>query len=190
MKVSFGSPLKPYNHKFAQVGKDVIKSNKNKYIKFSKPGIKIGIIGGLAYLASLLCGKESKPYCEIDTKYVPQVIIDGVNAIYSKPSNLLADTTYHLFGYDTIQVSTKDMNNLNKFSEKMDRVAKIKSPKIAVGTETFKTPYGFYFKTVYKDKFINQKTLLSSNKIYTKDSTDYYVPVKFFGQYNSNLKKK
>ena len=46
------------------------------------------------------------------------------------------------------------------------------------------------FKTVYKDKFINQKTLLSSNKIYTKDSTDYYVPVKFFGQYNSNLKKK
>ena len=115
-------------------------------------------------------------------------VIDSFNKENSK---ITKDTTYKMFGVDTLLINTVKLSKLTKYlnnkaaSSVQDTTAGsyVTMVPMYIGKSIKLMPQ---VETIYKKLYINAKAVADTNIFSTKNG-DLYLPVKYYGQKNPEL---
>lgn len=124
-------------------------------------------------------------------------IITKVDSISETSKKVLKDTAYKCFRYDTLKLSDDFKQNPNSLVSDMEKSAKINIPKTKVGTKLenkifFSDDKMKIYPTlepVYKDNFIDTKSVIRSSKMFSDNAKNLYVPVEIYGHKNPEISK-
>ena len=151
--------------------------------------IGAGIVGGILSAGGSSCKKV--PFQPISKSAVSKEIINKVDSLSAAAKKI--DKTYQIFGYDTLEINSNLTKKTDKYINYLNKQAQKHTPKVKTGTHTEiqmipKTGGGFeqipVVKPTMEQKYINQKTVISSSEFYTRDGKDLYIPVEYYGQPN------
>lgn len=156
--------------------------------------IKAGVLSAVLSTGAVSCQKA--PLREMPAKYVSETVAKRLDSIASETQKVLADTNYKIFGHDTLELTKEFFKNPSKFIKKMNGKASLKTPSTCVGSYTTTVPISTGKSTIistqvhylYEDDFLKPKTIISSPKIFTRDSVDMYVPIEYWGKPNPKVK--
>ena len=121
------------------------------------------------------------------------MISEFVDSFSREGQKVLKDTSYHFYGKDTLQLDTKDLSsNSDKFLKNADSAI----PDSVTGQRVSNIVYysGKSMRiiptvtNIMENKFVNPKTVVD-NKVFANKNGELFVPVKFYGQKNPELKK-
>ena len=158
---------------------------------------KLAIFSSLLTASTVSCVK--KPLKEIQTTYLPEKAMIKLDSISKESQKVLQDTSYHFYGYDTLELNINELKTEpEKIVKKLDKKAKQNTPRSVVRTYTVMEPMFFNnkmklypkIKHDYEPNFIKQKAIIKDIKLFTKDSTDFYVPVEYYGIPNQKVLNK
>ena len=159
--------------------------------------MKLNNIYKLAIFSSLLTASTAscvkKPLKEIQTTYLPEKAMIKLDSISKESQKVLLDTSYHFYGYDTLELNINELKTEPKtIVEKLDRKAKQNTPSTVMKPMFFNNKMKLYpkIKHDYEPNFINQKVIIKDIKLFTRDSTDFYVPVEYYGIPNQKVLNK
>lgn len=156
--------------------------------------LKAGILGGLISASTVSCKKS--PVQKFVKTEAPFDLSRRLDFIKSETSRVMRDKRYEFFAYDTIKVSD-DIKYLRSYLSILNKQAQRYSPKIKTGQhlETQMVPKsggGFDIVPVvrneYTPRYIEAKTVIKSNEIFSKGDDEFYVPVEYYGIPNPKLK--
>ena len=158
--------------------------------------LKVGILG--SFLSCGLQACQKAPFKEVPKEKVENVIVNRVDSFISESKKVLQNDKYQIFEKDTIELTKDFFNNPKEFFKYLDEKAKTEVPRVVIRTYTVMVPSVVHKWRVvepqtrheYAKKFIEPKSVILSDKIYTRDSIDRYVPVEFWGISNPELKDK
>lgn len=157
--------------------------------------IKTGILSGILSVSAVSCKKAPlKPINTVRKEYAAKL-----DSLITEGKKITNDTTYHFFGRDTLEIGDAFVKNTSKAVKDLDKTAKKHTPKFETGkslhTEMIpKSGGGFdmipVIKPDYVPQYVNQKTVVTSDKVFTSDGKDMYIPVEYYGQNNPKAVKK
>jgi len=158
--------------------------------------LKVGVLSSMLTLPATSC--QRLPLKELPAEQVSSVVINRVDSFISESNNLLKKNNYQTFMNDTIKITKDFFNNPAKFFKKLDKEAASNVPRTVVRTYTVMVPSVVHKWRVvepqtrheYEKNFIEPRTIMCSNKIFTRDSVDIYIPVKYVGIPNPKLQVK
>ena len=131
--------------------------------------LKTGIIGGLISLSTASCKKTSPRFYPI--KDAPKGMVNQINLIKWETGKVLRNSQYKCFGKDTLEITKDVFNGTHAYMKKMNDKAIKQTPL-----------------KILEPIYINQKTVVTSSDIFTKNGEDIYVPVEYYGIPNPKLK--
>lgn len=110
---------------------------------------------------------------------------------------ILNDKTYTRYGQDTLEIPKDFLQKQGNFLDNLNRKAKSNVPQEITGsytTTTFITVNKILVPTIqthyiYKDKYINCKSVINDGILANKNEKRLFVPVDYYGQANPALKK-
>lgn len=155
--------------------------------------LKYGILSGLFAVSA--CKKT--PYVLKPAAEVPARMENKINLLKMQTNYILKDKRYEYFGKDTLEITDDIYNGIRLYMRKMDQVAEKNTPKTKTGHHLEnqmipKTGGGFdiipIMKNDYSPNYINQKAVITSNDVFTRNGEDIYVPVEYCGIPNPELK--
>lgn len=158
--------------------------------------MRINTITKTMILSTLIAGASAcqrKPLVEMPEEFISRETKQTLDSIKEQSQNILNDTTYGVYGYDTLRIAQPI--SLNQLKENIDYIAKKNDKQVIVGKFTVMTPVRVGKTTTYHPRVhykyasehINQKAVIKSDKMFTTDSTDLYVPVEYYGQKNPEV---
>lgn len=151
--------------------------------------INTSILGSLIAASVFSCKKA--PYQEVQE--IPKRTSEKINLIKYKTGKTLKDSSYQLYGYDTVEINRDFYSNQPEFLNDLTKVAIKKTPKTEVGKHLEvqmipKRGGGFeqipVWKKDYKPNYKDQKIVVTSDKIFTTDGEDFYLPIEYYGREN------
>ena len=156
--------------------------------------IKTGIVSGMMAISA---GCQKTPYKPMMS--APKNVTQKVDSLIKESEKIAKDTSYIFFGKDTLELTEKFIKNTPKYLKNMLKRAEKNTPRVKTGqhlenTMFPKTGGGFdiipVMKNDYSPVYTNQKVVVKSDSLFTKDGKDMYLPVEYYGQKNNNLKIK
>jgi hypothetical protein len=151
--------------------------------------INTGMIGGLIAAGVFSCKKA--PYQEIQD--VPKYTSEKIDLIKYKTGKILKDSSYSFYGYDTVEINRDFYSNQHEFLKSLTKTAIEKTPKTQIGKHIKiqmipKRGGGFdqipTWEKDYKPNYKDQKVVVKSDKVYTTDGEDMYIPIEYYGRKN------
>lgn len=151
--------------------------------------INTGIIGSLIAASVFSCKKA--PYKELSN--IPKTTSEKVDLIKYRTGKILKDKSYKFYGYDTVEINRDFYSNQHEFLKSLTKTAIEKTPKTQIGKHIKiqmipKRSGGFdqipTWKKDYKPNYKDQKVVVTSDKIFTIDGEDMYLPVEYYGKEN------
>ena len=139
-----------------------------------------------------------KSFKPMPQEYIPCGIKESVDSFSKESQNILKDTSYKCYGYDTVKITPKDVRSISDFGKKLDSKAKEKDKSVITKSYTVMEPVFFnnkmhlypQVKHKYEKEHMEQKGIIKDVTFLTTDSTDIYIPVEYYGKDNPNVKKK
>ena len=152
--------------------------------------LNTGILGTM--LVCSVCSCEKKPYYEMSE--VPYDVKSKMDLIRHNTTDILRDTSYHTYGYDTVKINKDFYHDKQKYLESLTQKAIKQTPKTEIGKHIEiqmipKRGGGFdqipVLKKDYKPDFKDQRPVIQSNKVFTTDGKTLYIPVEYYGRLNN-----
>lgn len=154
------------------------------------------LIGGLTVLLSIF---PKAPFKELPQKFVKPIVKERLESVALQSQKILEDSKYKKFGKDTLAITIDLFSNPKKFLEKINNSAAANIPDTVVGKDwalSFlsgggkSTPFVILPQKVnkYENLFTNARAVIKSNKIFTKNGNDMFIPVEYYGIKNPNIK--
>ncbi len=139
---------------------------------------------------------KKAPYQEMSEKYIPQIVTERVDSIALESKKILKDSSYIKYANDTIELTKDFFNKPAKFVKRLNNSAESNIPQTSTGSYTTMIPVVSGKTTImvpqvhniYEDNFLNTKTVINSTKIFTRDNSNMFVPVEYYGIPNPKLK--
>lgn len=158
--------------------------------------LKVGILSSVLSCGLSACQKA--PLKEVPKEKLENVIVNRVDSFISESKKVLQNKEYQSYGKDTLKLTQEFFQNPKEFFKELDKKAKSEVPRVVVRTYTVMVPSVVHKWRVvepqtrheYARKFVEPCALILSDKIYTRDSIDRYVPVEYFGVQNKKLMDK
>ena len=158
--------------------------------------LKVGILG--SFLSCGLPACQKAPFKEVPKEKVENVIVNRVDSFISESKKVLQNDKYQIFEKDTIELTKDFFNNPKEFFKNLNKEAKSETPRVVVRTYTVMVPSVVHKWRVvepqtrheYAKKFVEPRAVIQSNKFFTRDSVDLYVPVEYVGIPNPELELK
>lgn len=156
--------------------------------------VKTGIVSGLMAIST---GCQKAPFKPMLS--VPKNVTQKVDSLIKESEKVTKDTSYIFYGNDTLELTDKFVKNTPEFLQKLNKKAVKNTPKVKTGQHLEnqmipKRGGGFdiipVMKTDYSPAYTNQKVVIKSPSIYTRDGKDMYVPVEYYGKNNPELTNK
>lgn len=135
---------------------------------------------------------QRKPLVEMPKENIPQEVEYSLKSINKQSQKVLNDTTYKFYGYDTIRIDGRSPIEPAQLKKEFDKRAEAKDKKVEIDRHTTMQPI-LVGKTrvlkphthyTYASEHINHQAVIKSDKIFTTDSTDIFIPVEYYGQIN------
>ncbi len=147
------------------------------------------VVASALITASTSCSK--KPLRQMSKDRIPAIVERKIDSLAKQSNEILKDTTYKYFGKDTLRLSDTQVS-AKQLQKKMDKIAQKQDESVVVGSHLYMMPVCTGKSTTlipqwcndYAKAHINQKAIIKDTKIFTKDSTDMYIPVEYYGQIN------
>ena len=155
----------------------------------------------LALSSLLLAGASScvqKPYVEMPNKNVSEEVTKTLDSLVQETSKIKADTSYVFYGRDTLLLWSDVASKQKRYLQNINNEAKSKTPNTVVDRKIVLIPTRVgnsttmrqHVRVVRKPDFIENKAVVSSNKILTRDSVAMYIPVEYYGKHNPEVKEE
>ena len=156
--------------------------------------IMSGIVIGSGILTSA-CKKV--PFQEISRNNLPKHITEKIDSIAIESRKILDNPQYEKFGEDTLNLTGDFYKNTEIFIKELNRTAQSKTPKTCTSHYTIMQPIYTSKSTIlvpqthsiYEDNYINQKVVINSDKVFSKNGKDLYIPVEYYGIPNPKIKE-
>jgi len=154
---------------------------------------KIIMISALAGLTS--CQKAA--FHEMPAKNIAPVVTERIDSFARESQKILKNPEYKKFKNDTLQLTEEFFRNPSKFFKRLNKSSKANIPDTCTKTTTILRPV-YIGKTMhmqpiiekhYEPLYKDSKAVINSNKIFTTDSVNMFVPVEYWGIRNKNLKR-
>ncbi len=157
--------------------------------------IKTGILSGVMAIGTSGCQKTPfKPMMS-----APKNVTQKVDSLIKESEKITKDTSYIFYGKDTLELTDKFVKNTPEYMKDMLKKAEKSTPKVKTGqhleNQMFpKTGGGFdiipVMKNDYTPIYTNQKVVVKSDSLFTRDGKDIYIPVEYYGKNNPKLQNK
>lgn len=163
--------------------------------------IKINKISSCIAASALITAASScgrKPLVEMPKDMVPSRLERTVDSLSKKSADILNDSSYKFYGRDTLLLSPETYKTMGQFENYLNKKAESNDESVIIGSYTAFIPvYNGKTTTLipqvqhqYDNEHINHKAIVREGKIFTKDSTDMYLPVEYYGQINPKILSK
>lgn len=155
--------------------------------------IRAGALSAFLMLSSIGCKKNAPVYKLLPSDYVAPKVIKNIESIRNKTVSVINNPDYVLLGRDTV-VLNKDFHlHPEKFLEEQNKKLADKFVDEVKGewkSNYIATPDGdaYVYSPDYYRKYVDKTTVINSDKIYTTDSIDMFVPVEYYGKINPEAK--
>ena len=157
--------------------------------------IKTCVLSGLVSVGASSCKKVPLRPMPVQK----QEIVSKLDSLMKEGTKISKDTSYCFFGKDTLELTDKFVKNTSEFVNDINKKAAKKTPKFEIG-KTLKTEMipksggGFdmipVMKPEYVPQYMNQKAIITSTEVFTRDGNDMFVPVEYYGTHNPKAVKK
>lgn len=147
-------------------------------------------------LTSLIAGSQiavtsckKAPLRPMAEKSIQPVVTQKIDSIAKETQKILQNSKYQKFGEDTLELTKDFLSNPKDFVDEINKSASLHIPEECVGSYTvMRQIYNGkstitipQIQHIYEDTYKNAKAVISSTKIFTRDNTDMYVPVEYYG---------
>ena len=145
----------------------------------------------IAFTVAGISACKKLPYKSVEA--IPLTVSSKLNLLHHKTQNIKRDTTYHFFGYDTLEINNKFYSNIREYIKEINESAVKNTPKTKVGKHLERQMIPkrgggfdqiFVWKNDYKPDYKEQKAVVVSDSVYTTNGSDYYIPVEYYGRKN------
>lgn len=154
------------------------------------------LIGAFALSTSLISCNRERSYKELNKEDVPIEFKEAIDSFTRENEDIPNDPNYMKFGDDTLKFEKFYLYDQPRFNHDLEKRMLKQMPKTCIGEKKDLVPI-FNGKTVvvrakkrkiYENHFINSKTVVASDKIFTKRGNDIYIPIQYYGEPNPKLK--
>ncbi len=115
-----------------------------------------------------------------------------LDSLANEGKKITENTDYIYLGSDTLELNKDFSKNPAKFLNKASMIVRDKfDDKVCTKKDNYIPGYPDCVSTKryseFKDMYIDKTTIIPNAKTYTKDSTDIYVPVEYYGRVNPEI---
>lgn len=142
-------------------------------------------------VASAACSRP-KNYTPLSNQYVQPRTVSILDSLVKEGEKVSKNPEYVYLGCDTLELNKDFSKNPSKFMDKANMIARDKfNDKVCTKEYDFipSDPEGVSVKKYreYKDMYIDKTAIVPCTEIFTTDSTDMHVPVKYLGRVNPEV---
>ncbi len=163
---------------------------------------KTNILAGALILGAVGCSRG--PLHQIEGN--KHSVVENVDKYVKSDFNNSNINDLEMYKIDTIELNKSELENFEGFSEKLNKLAKYRNPRILVNerweygyaigprmtSSGVKNKAGFDYHKIkeYADKYIDSTVIGKvQNKVFAnKNETRFFVPVEYYGKLDSTVK--
>ena len=155
-------------------------------------------VKSLALVGTLITGSLGstscirQPFKELNKNLVPRPIVEVVDSCARKSIKSIENPSFVKYGEDTIEFKDYYLQNKQFFGKWLNRLSWYKCPQTQTGTKRSLHATGggvmFSRRAKYTNNFVDTKAVIKSDKFFTTDGEDIYIPVQYYGIPNPKLK--